>query len=187
MTIGARSNSVGSPLPDLFLAIQSSGRDQLNTFLETTIGMGMALTGQGANWQTKEIAGVKTRALSTLVGAGVYITAPNGGDKAQQDTLLIGSSEGVIADLISIQEQRVASNEQRDRAPLGAQLARLNINFAAVRKMLESTKDSLALVTGGSSELNDLLNSTNIESWGEAAVGVSYIPGSLLIDAGISE
>lgn len=186
LTLGARSNTVGSPLPDIFLAINSSSRDQLNTFLETTIGMGMALTGQGANWQTKDVGGVKTRFITTLVGAGVYIAAPSGKDTAQQNTLLVGSSEGVIADLISNQEQRgSATNDPLSAGLLSAQLARLHLNFPQVRKMLDTTKDSLALVTGGSSELNEVLNATKIESWGEAAVGVSYLPGSLLIDAGI--
>jgi hypothetical protein len=52
-----------------------------------------------------------------------------------------------------------------------------------VAEVINSVKSTLAMFTGGNSELNDLLNSADIASWGFAAGGISYAPGTLSINS----
>ncbi len=183
LTIGLRNNASGSPLPDLFLVMDSAGRDKLGSFLESSLGMAMSMTGQNTTWKNKEIDGVPTKFFTTLIGAGVYISAPN-----SSKSLLIGSSDNVVKDVIAAQSGKSAGAAAAIPAPLKSQLSSANIasfyfNFNKVADVLDSAKNTLAMFTGGNSELNELLESANIRSWGLSVGGVSYTPGVLAIDS----
>lgn len=182
-TIGLRNNTVGSPLPDLFLILESSAREQLGNFLESSLGMAMSMTGQNSTWQTKDIDGNRTRFFNTLIGAGVYMSAPS-----NSRSFLIGSSDSIMKDTIAVQTGKSTGAVGALAAPLRTQLTTANIaafylNFAKIADVLDSVKNTLAMFTGGNSELNELLQSADLRSWGLAACGVSYTPGVLAIDS----
>lgn len=183
LTIGLRNNAAGSPLPDLFLVMESAGREQLGGFLESSLGMAMSLAGQNATWQTKEIDGTPTKFFTTLVGAGVYMSTPS-----NSKALLIGSSDSVIKDVLAAQSGKSAGAAASLPGSLTSQIASANVasfycNFGKVADVLDSVKNTLAMFTGGNSELNELLESANIRSWGLSAGDISYTPGVLAINS----
>lgn len=183
LTLGLRNNAAGSPIPDIFLMMESSSREELKSLLESTLGSSMSLLGQNASWQTKDIDGNQAKYFTTLVGAGVYMSAPTG-----SNNLVIGSSESALKDLLSAQSNRtagiVSSMPEGLKTQVGsANLAAFYFNFKKVADVVNSVKNTLAMFTGGNSELNELLNSADIASWGFAAGGVSYSPGTLSINS----
>ena len=133
--------------------------------------------------QTKDIDGNQAKYFTTLVGAGIYMSAPTG-----NNNLVIGSSESALKDLLSAQTNRtagiVSSMPEGLKTQVGsANLAAFYFNFKKVADVVNSVKNTLAMFTGGNSELNELLNSADIASWGFAAGGVSYSPGTLSINS----
>jgi hypothetical protein len=183
LTLGIRNNAAGSPIPDIFLMMESSGREELRSLLESTLGMTMSLVGQNASWQTKDIDGNQAKYFTTLVGAGVYMSAPSG-----TNNLVIGSSEVALKDLLSAQSGKTVGIASSMPAALKTQVGSANLasfyfNFKKVAEVINSVKSTLAMFTGGNSELNDLLNSADIASWGFAAGGISYAPGTLSINS----
>jgi hypothetical protein len=181
LTIGFRNNAAGSPLPDIFLLLESADREQLGSFLESSLGMAMSLAGQNATWQTKEIEGTPTKYFTTLIGAGVYMSSPS-----NTKSVLIGSSDSVVKDLITAQSGRSPAAILPE--VLKGQLASANVasfyfNFAKIADVLDSAKNTLAMFTGGNSELNEVLESANIRSWGLSAGRISYTPGVLAINS----
>ena len=183
ITLGLRNNAAGSPLPDIFMIMESAGRDQLQGFLQSSLGMAMSLAGQNASWQTKDIDGVQAKYFTTLIGAGVYMGAPT-----NSKAILIGSSDAVLKDMIATQSGKSAGVSASMPAQLKSQIASANIasfyfNFTKIADTLDSAKNTLAMFTGGNSELNDLLQSANIRAWGLAAGGISYTPGVLAINS----
>lgn len=181
VTIGLRNNAAGSPLPDLFLVMESAGREQLGGFLESTLGMAMSLAGQNATWQTKEIDGTPTKFFTTLIGAGVYMSTPS-----SSKALLLGTSDSIVKDVLAAQSGRSTGAAASLPGSLNNQMASANVasfyfNFGKVADVLDSVKNTLAMFTGGNSELNELLESANIRSWGLSAGGISYTPGILAI------
>lgn len=187
LTLGIRNNAAGSPIPDVFLMMQSSGRDQLKSLLESSLGMTMSLVGQNAAWQTKDIDGNQARYFTTLIGAGVYMSAPN-----NTNNLVIGSSETALKDLLATQSGKSDGIISAMPSTLKTQVSAANLasfyfNFKKVAEVLDSVKNTLAMFTGGNSELNDLLSSANISSWGIAAGAVSYSPGTISINSSFEE
>jgi hypothetical protein len=183
VTIGLRNNAAGSPLPDIFFLLESAGREQLGNFLESSLGMAMSLAGQNATWQTKDIEGTPTKFFTTLIGAGVYMSSPS-----NTKSVLIGSSDSVVKDLITAQSGKSPAAMASMPEVLKGQLASANVasfyfNFAKVADVLDSAKNTLAMFTGGNSELNEVLASANIRSWGLSAGGISYTPGVLAINS----
>jgi len=183
LTLGLRNNAAGSPIPDIFLMMESSSREELKSLLESNLASAMSLVGQNASWQTKDIDGTQAKYFTTLVGAGVYMSAP-GGSK----NLVIGSSEAALKDLLSAQNGKTSGIASLMPPALNNQVGSANLasfycNFKKVAEVINSVKNTLAMFTGGNSELNDLLNSADIASWGFAAGGVSYSPGTLSINS----
>jgi hypothetical protein len=183
ITVGLRNNSAGAPIPDVLMSIDSSNRESLNTSIESSLSSLLSVVGQAASWQTKEIAGSPTRFFSTLIGAGVYMSTPKG-----SNTLMLGTSEGIIKDLAASRSGQGQNFLTSFPAAVKDQLTSANIglvylNFGRIADVLDSVKSTLAMFTGGNSELNDLLNAANIRSWGLAAGGISYAPGAVMINA----
>lgn len=183
VTIGLRNNTAGSPVPDIFLSVDSTDRDKLNTSVQESLGLAASMAGQSASWQTKEISGNQTRYFTTLIGAGVYLSSPKG-----QKNLLIGTSEGIIRDLSTSQSASTGGIGEKLSPTLTSQISKANLgllyfNFPRVAELLNSVKNTLAMFTGGNSELNELLDSAKISSWGTAVGAVSYAPGALSISA----
>jgi hypothetical protein len=178
-TLGLRNNSSGSPVPDIFFAVDSAKRDQLSTSLESTLGGVMSMTGQNATWQSKDINGTSTKFFTTLIGAGAYLSAPK-----DSRSLLLGSSEAIMKDLLAAQTGGTGSFSANLSPTLAKQLSSANlavfyVNFQKVADVVDAVKNTLAMFTGGNSELNAALDSANIRSWGMAAGSISYTPGVL--------
>jgi hypothetical protein len=186
ITVGLRNNTAGAPIPDVLMTLDSASRDSLNSALESSFTSLLSIVGQAASWQTKEIAGAPTRYFSTLIGAGVYISAPKG-----SNTLMLGTSEGIIRDLSASSSGANTSLFATLPAAIKGQdssgkIALLYLNFVRIADVLDSIKSTLAMFTGGNSELNEILNAANIRSWGVAAGSVSYTPGALMLNASMN-
>jgi hypothetical protein len=102
--------------------------------------------------------------------------------------VLIGSSDSVVKDLITAQSGKSPAATASISEVLKGQIASANVasfyfNFAKVADVLDSAKNTLAMFTGGNSELNEILASANIRSWGLSAGGISYTPGVLAINS----
>jgi len=183
ITLGLRNNAAGSPLPDIFMIMESAGREQLESFLQSALGMAMSLAGQAASWQTKDIEGVKAKYVTTMIGAGVYMGTP-----ANLKAILLGSSDGVLKDMIATQAGKSAGASASMPEQLKSQITSANVasfyfNFKKIADTIDSAKNTLAMFTGGNTELNDMLESANIRAWGLAAGGISYTPGVLAINS----
>jgi len=179
MTLGIRNNTSGSPVPDLYLSIDTNDRAALGSFVESNLSMLMTLSGQNASWLSKDISESPTRYFTTLIGVGAYISSPKG-----SSSLLVGTSEVAIRDLIASQSGAAPTFTSSLSNPLQTQLTGLNLvslylNFKQVATIAESVKSSLAMFTGGSPELNEALNPEKIRSLGVGVGGLSY-GGSVL-------
>ena len=185
LSLGLRNNSSGSPLPDIFMSFETADPSALSSSIEQSLGAALSMTGQPVKWQSKEVLGNSTRYFTTIIGAGAYMTTPK-----NSSTVLVGTSEGLIKDLVSSQTDQTAnittSLSQELRTKMGAANAALfYINFARVAEVFDSVKNTLAMFTGGNSELNSLLESTNMRAWGVAAGSVSSSPGTMSAHFGI--
>ena len=183
VTLGLRNNTAGSPLPDFYLSIDSTSRDDMEKFLESSLGILMAVTGQNASWLSKDINGVPTRYFTTMIGVGAYLSSPK-----DSQALLIGSSEAVIKDLLATQEGKSPAFTTNLPQPLQAQLSASNLvslyfNFKQVGDVVDSVKGSLAMFTGGSPELNETLDAGKIRALGIGVGGVSYAAGVLSLQS----
>jgi hypothetical protein len=177
VTIGIRNNTSGSPLPDIYLSIDSANREEMAKFLESSVGMAMALTGQNTSWLSKEVGGAPTRYFTTMIGVGVYLSSPK-----NSQALLLGTSEGVIKDLLATQEGKSPAFTATLPKPLQAQLSASNLvslyfNFKQVGDVVDSVKGSLAMFTGGNAELNSSLDAAKIRALGIGVGGISYTAG----------
>jgi hypothetical protein len=181
VTLGLRNNAGGSPVPDIFLAIDSARREALQSSVENSLGTALALAGQDTKWQTKDVAGSPTRFVTTLIGAGAYLSAPK-----DSRSLLVGTSEGILKDLLNSKANSAttatATVSQRAKTQVqSANVGMLYLNFKAIATVLESVKNTLAMFTGGNSELNALLDANEMRTWGIATGTLSYKPGVLSV------
>jgi hypothetical protein len=182
--VGIRNNASGAPIPDLLMSIETQNREALQASIESSLSTALSSTGLAAPWQTKDIAGNPTRFFQTLVGAGLYISSPKG-----TNTLVMGSSELAVKDLAASQSAQslalVKSLPASARDTLtSANVALVYLNFSRIADVMDSIRNTLAMFTGGNSELNQILNSAQIRSWGSTAAGsVSYKPGALVINS----
>jgi hypothetical protein len=187
LTLGIRNNASGAPIPDIFVAIDSAQRAALQSSIEGSLGAALALTGQEAKWQTKDVAGSPTRFATTLIGAGAYISTPKDGN-----TLFLGTSEGIVKDLVSAQSTKTSPVLDTLSARTKAQVQSANVgvlflNFRNIAAVLESVKNTLAMFTGGNSELNAVLDATKMRSWGLATGTLAYTPGVFAIQTTFEE
>ncbi len=185
VTLGARNNNGGSPVPDIFLSIDSQDRDALGRFIESSLGMALSMTGQNTTWMSKDIDGSSTRYFTTLIGAGVYMSYPKG-----SQTVLIGTSENLIRDIIAADAGKTPALTASLPKPLQAQFSSYNLascyfNFNQVGDLVDSVKSTLAMFTGGNSELNDALNSAKLRTFGVGIAGVSYAAGVVSLESSL--
>jgi hypothetical protein len=104
---------------------------------------------------------------------------------------MLGTSEGIIRDLSASSSGANTSLFATLPAAIKGQdssgkIALLYLNFVRIADVLDSIKSTLAMFTGGNSELNEILNAANIRSWGVAAGSVSYTPGALMLNASMN-
>lgn len=185
ITLGARNNNSGSPVPDIFLSIDSQDREEFGKFVESSLGMALSMTGQNTNWMSKDIDGSSTRYFTSLVGAGVYMSYPK-----NSQSLLIGTSENVIRDIIAADSGKSPALTTSLPEPLQAQFKSYNLascyfNFNQVGDLVDSVKSTLAMFTGGNSELNEALNSAKLRTLGVGIAGVSYAAGVVSLESSL--
>lgn len=183
-TLGVRNKTAGSPIPDIFALLNSADRAKTITYLESSLSSALSLAGQNPTWQKKEIDGTQVNFFTTLLGIGAYIGAPN-----DSKTVTLGTSESIVKDLLASQSMKTKPANDVVSEPLGAQIKGANVaafyfNFAKLADVLTSVKDTVGALTGGNAEIDALLNSANIRSWGFAAAGISYQPGVLSVRSG---
>jgi hypothetical protein len=175
LTFGIRNSDSGSPIPELLLALESDNRDDLATTLEGTFSEGMKSTGQEAMWMSKDIAGSPTRYFTTLLGVGLFMSKPTG-----SNTILITSSERAVKDTLGSNPN---APKLQATATTGDKTGSLYLNFAEVANVVDTVKGSLAMFTGGSSDIDKALDSAKLRKIGVSASTLGYQDGLFVIES----
>ena len=183
ITLGLRSNDGSSPVPDVYLTLDSSTRDQVASSVEMGIGLGMMATGQQLQWLSKDIAGTPTRYFLTPVGVGVYVSSPK-----NSNSLIVATSERAVKD-ISASEGSGASLDTsmprtlRDKVAAATSFCSLYLNFPQVGTLLDSVKGTVSSMMGPNPELDQALDSTNLKKLGTGIGSLSYANGVFKIQS----
>jgi hypothetical protein len=173
LTVGLRNSDSGSPIPEIVLAFESEKRDELAATLESSLGEGMKLTGQEAMWMSKDVAGSSTRYFTTLLGVGLFISKP-----ANSNTVLVTSSERAVKDILT-------SGGPKLQGPTasGNKAGSLYLNFTEVANVMDSVKSSLAMFTGGASDMDKAFDSARFRNMGVSASTLGYQNGVFVIES----
>ncbi len=184
LTFGIRSGDGSSPLPDIFLVVDSANRDAIASQTEALIGQGMAgAAGVAPQWSTKDVDGSPTKYMQTMFGAGVYMSAPKG-----SNSLLIGSSERAVRDLLESASGKKSGIVDALQATLKdslspSKLASLYLNAAQAASLIESVKSTLATFAGPSPELDEALNTAALKKLGFVTGSLSYSNGLFVVES----
>jgi hypothetical protein len=175
LTMGVRNNDGGSPIPELVFALESDNRDELATILESALSEGLKSTGQEAMWMSKDIAGSPTRYFTTLLGVGLFISKP-----ASSNTLILTSSERAVKDLLgsssSVPKLQLSSVSENKTGSL-------YLNFSELANVMDSVKSSLAMFTGGASDIDKALDSSKLRGMGVSSSTLGYQDGVFVIES----
>jgi|GEM_PF-1551488 len=175
LTLGIRNNDAGSPIPELVVALESEKRDELAATLEELFGAGLKSAGQEATWMSKDIAGSSTRYFTTLLGVGLFISKPSG-----SNSVLVTSSERAVKDMLNVSSgapklQPATTNANKTGS--------LYLNFTEVANVLDSVKSSLAMFTGGASDIDKALDSAKFRKMGVSSSTLGYQDGVFVIES----
>lgn len=173
LTLGLRNTDSGSPIPEIVLAFESEKRDELAATLESSLGEGMKLTGQEAMWMSKDVAGSSTRYFTTLLGVGLFISKP-----ANSNTVLVTSSERAVKDILT-----ASSSKLQGPTASGDKAGSLYLNFTEFANVLDSVKSSLAMFTGGGSDIDKAFDSARFRNMGVSASTLGYQDGVFVIES----
>jgi hypothetical protein len=173
LTIGIRNSDSGSPIPEIVLAFESEKRDDLAAMLESNLGEGMKMTGQEAMWMSKDIAGSSTRYFTTLLGVGLFISKP-----ASSNTVLVTSSERAVKDILTSGTPKL-----QGATASGTKAGSLYLNFTEVANVMDSLKSSLAMFTGGASEMDKAFDSARFRNMGVSASTLAYQDGVFIVES----
>lgn len=183
VSLAVRGNDAGSPIPDLFVALESSKRDELATQIEQAVGQGIG-GGQAIPWQEKRIGSTPARYLMTPLGAGVFMARPTG----STETIVAASSERALKDELEVAAGTlkgistvVKTGDYMAGKP--GELFALYVNFINTAAMLDGVRSSLAMFTGGSNDIENLFNTASLRTMGNAFLSVGYTQGVLGIDS----
>jgi hypothetical protein len=177
ITLGVRNGDGSSPVPDIYLTLDSSTREQVASSLEMGIGLGMMATGQQPQWMSKEISGNPTRYFLTPIGLGVYMSSPK-----NSKSLIVASSERAVKDLSASESNgasldTVMSRSLRDRVPSSTSFGSLYLNFIQLGNLLDSVKGTVSSMMGPNPELDQALDSTRLKKLGVGIGNLSYANG----------
>jgi hypothetical protein len=120
-----------------------------------------------------------------LIGAGVYMSYPK-----NSNSLLVGTSENVIRDVIAADTGKAQTLSTSLTEPQQAQFKSYNLasayfNFSRLGDLVDSVKSTLAMFTGGNTELNQVLNSAKLRNFGVGVGGVSYEGGVVSLESNL--
>jgi hypothetical protein len=176
LTFGVRPGDGTSPLPDIFVSIESSARDSVASSVESGLGLGMMAAGQQLQWLSKDISGSPTRYFMTMLGVGVYVSSPKNGN-----TLLIANSEKMISDSVAASTgesslDSVMPKVLRDRM-VPSTVGALYLNFPRIAAVVDSVKGTVGMMLGTNDDLDQSLNSAKLKGLGIGLGSISYADG----------
>lgn len=177
LTLGLRNSDGSSPMPDVYLTLDSSTRDQVASSLEAGIGLGMMATGQQLQWLSKEIAGNPTRYFLTPLGVGVYVSSPK-----SSNSLIIATSERAVKDIAASEGTGASldtsmSRTLRDKVTAATSFCSFYFNFPQIGNLLDSVKATATSMMGPNPELEQALDSTRLKKLGTGVGSLSYANG----------
>lgn len=177
ITLGLRNGDGSSPVPDIYLTLDSAAREQVASSLEMGIGLGMMATGQQPQWLSKDISGNPTRYFLTPIGVGVYVSSPK-----DSKSLIVASSERAVRDLSASETSGASldtamSRSLRDRVPSSTSFGSLYLNFIQLGNLLDSVKGTVSSMMGPNPELDEALDSTRLKKLGVGIGNLSYANG----------
>jgi hypothetical protein len=183
ITLGLRSGDGASPVPDLYLALDSSTRDEVASTVEAGIGLGMMATGQQLQWLSKDIGGSPTRYFLTPLGVGVYVSSPK-----NSSSLIVATSERAVQDISSSNGNGASldtamSKGLRERVPAATTVGSLYLNFIQLGNLIESVKGTVTSLMGPNPELDKALDATRIKKFGVGIGSLSYANGVFKIQS----
>lgn len=183
VTLGLRSSDGSSPVPDIYLAIDSSARDQVASSVEAGVGLGMMAAGQQAQWLSKDISGNPTRYILTPLGVGVYVSSPK-----NSTSLVVASSERAVRDLSSAAGSGSSldtsmSPSLRERVVSTSTAGSLYLNFIQLGNLMDSVKSTMASMMGPNPELDQALDSAQLKRLGIGLGSLSYANGVFKIQS----
>lgn len=173
VTLAIRNSNAGSPLPDIFLFIDTEDPKTLAEMLKTAVGQGMG--GMPAQWQEMDVEGLKSTYLATPLGIGIYMAEPAGGK-----SLVVSSSPTGLKDALTTISGKgdslatKSSPEVRGRLAANRDFALSYINFAELANVIESVKSSVAMFTGGTQEFDKFVNPAEVRKMGLSVGGISF-------------
>lgn len=174
ISLGLRNNTNGSPVPDVFASLLVRQLESSQLQVKELARKLLSLAGQSVQWNSKKIEGMPIDFFTSLIGAGVYL----GTDDASQ-SLLLASSETAMKDLLQSTHKKIDTIERSVPNFIREQLAGANvgsivIDFVKTADVIDSVRGTLAMMTGGSSELNQMLDTADMRSYGVLTGSVSY-------------
>ena len=147
--LGASASSGQSVFPDIYGVIETDNVDSLSGLIKNSlVGAVQQQALPTSQWSTKDIQGVKTEYMLSMLGIGVYL-AP--ADKY----LILGSSESAITAAISTIKNKsnsLASNlsaEAKTVAQSNNGLAAVFFDFVSLTETIKSLQGSMAMFSGG--------------------------------------
>jgi hypothetical protein len=182
ITLGLRNGDRTSPVPDIYLTLDSSARDQVASTVETGIGLGMMATGQQLQWNSKEISGAPTRYLMTPLGVGVYVSSPK-----SSNTLVVASSERAVQDIASSNGGGASLDSAmpkglRNRVAASS-TGSLYLNFVQLGTVVDAVKGTVASMMGPNPELDQALDAEQLRKLGVGIGSLSYANGVFKIQS----
>ena len=183
MTLGLRSSDGASPVPDIYLTLDSSTRDQVASSVEMGIGLGMMATGQQPQWLAKDIAGSPTRYFLTPVGVGVYVSSPK-----NSNSLIVATSERAVKDISASEGTGTSLDTSmprslRDKVAAATSFCSVYLNFPQIGNLLDSVKGTVSSMMGPNPELDEALDSTHLKKLGTGIGSLSYANGVFKIQS----
>ena len=183
VTLGIRNGDGSSPVPDLYVVINATNRDNLAATAETLISQGLEGSGAPAQWTAKDIDGTPSKFIMTMLGAGMYMSTPKG-----NDALVIASSERAVRDVLQASAGQKGGIADSLQASLKdslspSKLASVYFNAIQTASLVESMKSTISMFAGPSPELDDALNTQKLKQLGLATGSVSYSNGLFLVES----
>jgi hypothetical protein len=186
ITIGLRNGDQSSPVPDVYITLDSSARDQIASTVESGIGLGMMATGQQLQWSSKEISGAPTRYLITPLGVGVYVSSPK-----SSNTLVVASSERAVQDIATSNgggnslDTTMPKTLRTRVAP--SSTGSLYLNFVQLGSVVDAVKGTLSSMMGPNPELEQALDSDQLKRLGVGIGSLSYSNGVFKIQSAFEQ
>ena len=182
ITLGLRNGDRASPVPDIYLTLDSSARDQVASTVETGIGLGMMATGQQLQWNSKEISGAPTRYIMTPLGVGVYVSSPK-----SSTVLVVASSERAVQDIATSNGGGASLDSSMSKAlrnrVAASSSGSLYLNFMQLGTVLDGVKGTVESMMGPNPELDQALDSEHLKKLGIGIGSLSYANGVFKIQS----